>query len=138
MRQRQSANGIAASSNADLARFNQVLFQLLGANFQSTADQIFTKVFSGTEFSIADVRAIRRTGGATVACLGGVYTGPNKSGSSMVSAAQSWLGLTGALGTVLAGIALQSSTSSTLYLSLTTGSIGACTADVIVSGVVLS
>ena len=118
------------------ANRDTVLFQLLSANFQSTADQPFTQIYSGTAFAISAIVCRQRTGAATVACVGGIYDGSNKSGNILVAATQSWLTL-GAGVMVIAGLAaLTANTILTAapILSLTTGSTGACTGDLFIYG----
>jgi len=68
-----AANGGTGSSGA-----NVLLFVLRSANFQSTADQAFTKAFTGTNYVITNVVANTKTGGATVAVLGGIYSAASK------------------------------------------------------------
>lgn len=122
------------------ASLGQILFIGRGLNFQSTADQALTKNFGGTKYRIMDICAAWKTGGASVACAGGVYDATAKGGNALVAAAQSWVTLasgvivTAALAAI-AGTTLESA--ATLYLSLTTGSTAACTADVFVFGYAL-
>lgn len=106
---------------------------------QSTSDQTLTKAFSGTNYIPTKIYAVRKTGGVTVACAGGVYTATSKGGTAIVASNQSYTAVTGTLGHIAATIAaLTVGFSATpLYLSLTTGSTGACTADVFVFGIVI-
>ena len=118
----------------------QQLFVLRGADMTSTADQLFTKEFSGTNYVLSSVLAIRKTGAYGIACLGGVYTSASKGGLALLSAAQSWGAMTGIATVQVATLAnlLQTSVSSaTPYLSLTTGNTGALTADIFIFGVVV-
>jgi hypothetical protein len=138
MRARQIGTGVSGAAPSENQRIQQVLFRILAANFQLTSDQALTKVFSGTEYLITGVHAIRRSGGATVACAGGIYTAASKGGTALVAAAQSWLGITGTLGVQVGTIAVPAASSATLFVSLTTGSTGAVTADLLVTGFVLS
>src|ERR1700757_5271036 len=122
------------------AGLGQVLFVGRGLNFQSTADQALTKAFIGTKFRVTDICAAWKSGGASVACAGGVYDATAKGGNALVAAAQSWVTLaSGVIVTAtLAAISLTTLESvGTLYLSLTTGSTAACTADVFVFGYAL-
>lgn len=118
---------------------NQLLFKLTGANLQSTSDQQFTKIFSGTRYAVRDVYAIARTGGATVTCAGGVYTGVGKTGDQIVSVAQSWVLLSAANKLVVASLntGLTDSETATPFLSLTTGSTAAVTADFYIFGAIM-
>lgn len=116
------------------------LFRLNAANMQSTADQSFTKLGTFTNYIITKVVAVNKTGGTSVACVGGIYTAAAKGGSALVAAAQSWLNLT-ALGKIVDGtIAAVVGTdiqTATPILSLTTGSTAASTADILIFGQVL-
>ena len=124
-----------------LERFNQRLFVGRGLNLQSTADQALTKVFVGTAYSITAAIAVAKTGGATVVCVGGIYTAASKGGNALIGAAQSWIGLSAAnkrVSATLAGIVdTDIQTAATLYFSLTTGSTAAATCDLFVLGLIL-
>jgi hypothetical protein len=127
-----------SSSSIVAANQEQLLFLGRGLNFQLTTDQALAKQFSGTNFLVTHVVAVRKSGGATVACAGGVYSTTAKGGSAIVAAVQSWVTLASGIlvnATVAAITAVLSS--SPIYLSLTTGSTAAVTADVYVYGVVL-
>lgn len=117
----------------------QRLFVGRGLDLQSAADQPLSKVFDGQRFIVTDILACGRSGGATVACLGGIYTEPAKGGSVLVAASQSWLGIsaTGKLTqATLAGLlATDEQSAAQLYFSLTTGSTAAATADLFVFGI---
>lgn len=119
----------------------QKLFQLLGANMQLTTDQQFTKLFAGTNYVITKIIANRASGGTTVACAGGIYTAASKGGSALVASAQSWINLSGAnkiVDATLAALIATDLQSAIPYLSLTTGSTAAATADIYIYGVVIS
>jgi hypothetical protein len=114
----------------------QLLFVLRGANMQSTSDQTFTKVYGGTNYFVTSIVARQRSGGASVACAGGVYDAATKGGNAIVVAAQSWVTLASG---VIVSAALAALTGTTLLtntpiLSLTTGSTAACTADLYIYG----
>lgn len=117
----------------------QLLFVGRSLDFQSTADQALTKVFGGTNAIVNYVVAMRKTGGATVACAGGVYTASAKGGSALVAAAQSWVTLASNVNVsaTLAALAGTTITGPNLFLSLTSGSTAAVTADLFVFGVVV-
>lgn len=119
----------------------RVLFAGRSLDFQSTADQALTKQFDGTNYVVTDVIATRQSGASSVLNVGGVYTGASKSGSAIVGAAQSWLGLSGISKAVKSTLAAVAGTdvlsSGTMFLSLTTGSATAVTANVFVIGVVV-
>ncbi len=114
----------------------QVLFVIRAANFQLTTDQAFTKLFSGTNYKLTEVIAVRKSGAATVACAGGIYDGASKAGNALVAAAQVWVTLAANVNVTAttAAIAATALTSATPFLSLTTGSTGAVTADVFLLG----
>jgi hypothetical protein len=130
----------SASAPVSAANTQQLLFVGRGLDFQLTTDQALTKQFAGTNYVITKILAIRKTGGATVACAGGIYTAAAKGGSALVAATQSWIGLSGAGkitdATLGALLATDAQSASPLYLSLTTGSTAAVTGDVLVFGVV--
>jgi hypothetical protein len=116
----------------------QLLFLGRGLNFQLNTDQALSKQFSGTNYLVTRVVAARKTGGASVTCAGGVYSAASKGGSAVVAATQSWVTLASG---ILVNAAIEAITailsSGTMYLSLTTGSTAAATADVFVYGVIL-
>lgn len=118
---------------------NQILFVLRGADFQSTADQQFTKLFAGTNYRITDICAVRKTGGASVLCAGGIYSAAAKAGNALVATAQSWVTLAANVNVVptLAAVVGTALCTTTPYLSLTTGSTAAVTADVFIAGYII-
>jgi hypothetical protein len=128
--------GVRASGGVPGQLTQQLLFKLTSANFQSTSDQTFTRIYGGTSFFIGSIVARQRTGGASVACAGGVYDGAGKTGNIIVAAAQSWVTLasgvivTATLGAPATTILL----TNTPILSLTTGSTAAITGDVYIYG----
>lgn len=114
------------------------LFAIRGANMQAITDQPLIKLLAFTNWFPTKIVGLRQTGGATIVCAGGIYTGATKTGTAIVAAGQSWLALTGTLGMVDATIvALAAALTATPILSLTTGSTGAITADVLIFGVIL-
>ena len=118
---------------------SQLLFVLRSADMQLVTDQAFTKMFSGTKYRVQDVIAVRKTGAASVLCAGGVYDAASKGGNALVATVQSWVTLAANINVVptLAAVAATTVLSPTLYLSLTTGSTGACTADIFVYGYIV-
>ena len=128
------AQGAAASSN------EQLLFVGRSINMQTAdADNALTKVFYGTNYIPTRIVAVRKTGGVTVACAGGVYTAASKGGTAVVAASQVYTAVTATLGFIACTIeALAAGLSAAvLYVNLTTGSTGACTADFFVYGNVI-
>lgn len=114
------------------------LFIKRAADLQSIADQTMTKIGSFTTYIPTKIVGVRISGGVTVACLGGIYTGATKSGTAIVAAAQSWVAVTGALGFTDATIAsLGTALTATPIFSLSTGSTAACAADILIYGVIL-
>lgn len=113
------------------------LFVLRNANMQSTADQQFTKAGNFTTYVPRRILAKRVSGGTSVACAGGIYTAASKGGDALVAVGQSWVALTGAgkmVDSTIAAVALTDSHTQTPYLSLTTGSTAAATADLFIFG----
>lgn len=112
------------------------LFVLRNADMQSTSDQAFTKTFNGTNYKITEIIAVRKTGGASVTCAGGVYDAASKGGNAIIANTQSWVTLAANVNVVGTLAALVSTVllSATPYLSLTTGSTAACTADLFIMG----
>lgn len=103
---------------------------------QSTADQQFTKLFAGTTYRITDIIAVRKTGGASVACLGGIYDAASKGGNAIVAVGQSWVSLAASVNVAptIAAVVATALLTGTPYMSLSTGSTAACTADVFIFG----
>lgn len=114
----------------------QLLHVLRAGNFAITTDQPFTKVFGGTNYLVTNVVARQRSGGASVACVGGIYDTAAKGGNALVAAAQSWVTLASGVivSATLAGLIGTTLLTNTPILSLTTGSTAACTADIFIYG----
>jgi hypothetical protein len=133
----KSAGGSSSTSNAQQ---QQLLFKLVGANLQSTSDQTFAKLYSGTSYAITSIIARQRSGAASVACAGGIYDAAAKGGNAIIAAAQSWVTL--ASGVIVSGtlatLVQTTLLTNTPILSLTTGSTAACTADFFIFGVDIS
>lgn len=121
------------------SRTSQLLFVGRALDFQSTADQALAKMFGGTNYRITDIIAVRKTGGASVLCAGGIYDAATKGGNAIVATAQSWVTLAVGVNVVpsLAALVATAALSSTLFLSLTTGSTAAITADIFVMGYII-
>lgn len=126
-----------------MAKFHddyRLLFQLTNGDFQSTSDQTFTKLGGFTNYMVARVVGKRVSGGATVACTGGIYTGASKTGNQLVASTQSWLGMSGSgkiQDATLATIIATDFQTATPILSLTVGSTAAVTGDVYIFGMIL-
>lgn len=113
------------------------LFKLTAANMQSTTDQIFSKLYSGSSWFPTAVIARWRSGTGTLA-VGGIYDAAGKTGNIIAAAATAW-------GTLANGIIVPLVTplqtiilTATPILSLSTGSAAACTADFYILGVDIS
>lgn len=114
------------------------LFVIRAANMQLITDQAMTKLGTFTNYFPTRIIGLRVSGGASVVCAGGIYTGAAKTGTAIVAAGQSWLGMTGTLGASDATIAaLTAALTATPILSLTTGSTAAVTGDILIFGIVL-
>lgn len=130
---------IRAASSLAPSQAEQTLFVLRSADFQLVTDQQFTKLFAGTNYQITNIIATRKTGGASVACAGGIYSAASKAGNALVAAAQNWVTLAANVNVVatLAAVASTALCNTTPFLSLTTGSTAAITADVFIVGYVI-
>jgi len=122
----------------------RVLWKLIGANMNSTADQAFTKVGTFNTWIVPIAggfgRLVNPSTSLTTA-VGGVYSATGKGGDALVANTQVYSGATGPtlganLSITAAGSGLRSD--SAIYLSLTTPQGGAATADIYVVGVAIS
>jgi hypothetical protein len=106
--------------------------RLLGANFNSTADQAIAISPSG-EYVIRRIIVANCSASITLAA-GGLYTGAGKTGTIVVAAAQVYTALTGSAKwidlTLASGVTGDTVAVFTLFLSLTTGQGSAATCDV--------
>jgi hypothetical protein len=116
----------------------KALFQLLGANMQSAADQAMTQLFSGSIWVPTLITFTWASGAFNTACAGGIYTAAAKGGTAIVAAGQSYAALTGANTALAAAIAAAGPFANTVpILSLTTANGAALTANVVIWGNVL-
>lgn len=120
-------------------RFGGILLgELIGANFNSTADQAIT-IFSAPAKYIVRRIVVTNASTSLTTAAGGVYKAASKSGA-IVAATQVYSTLTGStlfLDLTLSATGNESTTVKTaknLYLSLTTAQGAAATADVYVYG----
>lgn len=129
-------SNISVSPPQPTTNTGQVLFSLRGANMQSASDQVFTKLFSGTNYMITHIVAVRATGAGSVACAGGIYDAASKGGNAIVGVAQSWVTLAANVSVVptIAAVVSTALLTATPILSLTTGSTAACTATIFIFG----
>lgn len=132
---REKLNNLGNGSAPIIGTYTR-LFQLLGANMASTADQQFELVIPLLDYVPVMVMAMRASGAITSA-VGGIYLGPNKTGIAMVAASQGWSGLNSTTKVLYPVIAAagQAIHETPPYLSLTTpmGSPGTC--DIYILGV---
>lgn len=94
---RDNTNTSVALTPANLADagVSRLLFYIANANMDSTADQVFTKLGTFTNYVIQAAIALNASTSMTTA-VGGVYTGASKSGVILIPAAQSYAAATGA------------------------------------------
>ena len=114
---------------------NRLLWSLIGANMNTTADQAFAKAFGFSTFQIERIRVVNASTSLTLAA-GGIYGGAGKT-VTLVAAGQLYSGLTGGtLGLDLTALPLILGNQSlaALYLSLTLGQGAPATADFYVYG----
>lgn len=119
---------------------SQLLFQKIGANFNSTADQALDKLWSFGDYYIEEIRVANASVSLTTAA-GGVYDTAAKGGNAIVAAGQAYATLDAAtkgLQLTLTAFALDRKTAAGLFLALTTAQGVAATADISVFGVPLT
>lgn len=121
-----------------LLRVEQVRAPLLGllrfANLDSTADQIIP--IEATKYLIRRVVVVGSTAN-NPAAVGGIYTGPGKTGTAVVPAGQTYSSLFLPENYIDTGLDASTATtafSGPLYLSLTTPSGSSCSVDIYVFG----
>lgn len=146
------SGGLALLDDATIAALHQtlagagglyaparVLFSLVGANMNSTADQQFTKLGTFTNWNAFTIVAVNPSTNLTTA-VGGIYTAASKGGDAMIANTQVYTSLTSSVGrqpltfvNTLCGVRTE-----TPYLSLTTPQGSAATADFYIYGLALS
>lgn len=123
----------------------QVLFKLIGANFNVTTDQQFVPIGGVpiNNYFITRIRAALDPASTTTnltTAAGGIYTAASKGGSAIVAAAQAYTTLaavaTGVDLTIAAAGAQPLTT--TPYLSLTTGQGAAATVNLYIMGFIVT
>ncbi len=127
------ANGFAAPQLGA----QQILFVAKDVDFTLTTDQSFTRVCSCSRYYVTGVVAKGLGGTAAVGTAGGIYTAAAKGGSTIVAAAQSWVGLSTINKIQIATLDTYATTdaaTATPVFALTTGSGTACRADVYIYG----
>lgn len=125
---------------APAIKTSRVLFSLIGADMNSTADQALTKEFDFSAFVIDKIIVTNASASLTTA-IGGIYGSAAKAAPILVAASQAYVALTasdGVLNPSLASAALRRMTGSTVFLSLTTAQGASATADIYVLGTALA
>lgn len=116
------------------APVDALLWSLIGANMNTTADQALTKAFSFTNHIIDRILITNASLSLSLA-VGGFYTAASKGGVAIVANTQVFSGLSTATKTLAATIAdTDLRTTTVMYLSLTTAQGSAATADIRVMG----
>jgi hypothetical protein len=116
-----------------------VLFTLLGANMNSTADQALSKAYAFSAFVIDKIIVTNASTSITTA-VGGFYGAASKGAPILVSAAQTYAALTASdiiLNPTLQAVAQRRMTGSSVFFSLTTAQGVSATADIYVMGTAL-
>lgn len=116
---------------------NRLLFSLIGANMNTTADQALVAAFGFTNYIIDRIIAMNASTSLTLAA-GGIYTAASKGGTAVVANTQLYSALTGATPTVPLTLNSTSLRTTGLILALTTAQGGAATADIMVFGFALT
>ena len=120
--------------------FVRVLFRLVGANMNSTTDQVFTKQGTFSTYMLVPGGRCYNLSASATSAVGGLYTGAGKTGIILVAASQAYTGAT----TTTTGqfLALNNEAapvlSATPILSLSTPHGSAVTADFALYGIPLS
>ena len=107
--------------------------KLIGANMNSTADQVFS-INTGIARYQPDVIQATNTSTSMTTAAGGVYNAASKGGTPVVAATQVYTALTGATKVLNLTIAVTDTQTVPLYFSLTTGHGSAGTADFYIWG----
>ena len=124
----------------------QILFWGTLLDFTLTTDQALTvSPQLPAKYQITDAIAYNpSTSLAASAAAGGIYTGPGKTGISVVPAAETYVSLSGVAGAnslkildLSAGVLEQVFTAAAMFFALTSGNVGAATASVVIKGIPL-
>lgn len=114
---------------------------LIGANFNTTADQAIAINPAVTKFRVSEIDVTGCSTSLTLAA-GGFYSAASKGGTAIVAAAQVYSALTGS--TLVANPTVSATgggtawTLSTIYFALTTAQGGAATCNIAIYGVDLT
>jgi hypothetical protein len=85
--------GLSSPGGAPALGTYTTLFRLLGADLNTLADQPFVPAMKFSKY-IIDGLLITNASTAILLAAGGLYTGPNKTGTIIVAATQTYTGLT--------------------------------------------
>lgn len=117
---------------------NRLLWSLIGANMNSTADQALTQAFSFTNHIIDRILVTNASLSLSLA-VGGFYSAASKGGVAIVANTQVFSALTSNVKTLAATLGnTDLRVNTVMYLSLTTAQGGAATADIYVWGMALT
>lgn len=83
---------LSPKSMADMS-VNRLLFQIIGADMNTTNDQLFAKVGEFQYYNITLVRVSRASISMSTAA-GGIYTAASKGGNAIIAASQVYSGAT--------------------------------------------
>lgn len=114
----------------------RVLFSLIGANMNSTADQPFVKVGGFSNYLVSRIVSTNASTPLTSA-VGGVYTTASKGGTPIVAASQAYSGQTSSATQLALTIASNNRRASAPILSLTTAQGATATSDFYLIGTAL-
>jgi hypothetical protein len=118
----------------------RVLWSLIGANMNSTADQAFTKIGTFNEW-LAPNGAVNIVGrnSSSASAVGGIYSAASKGGFAVLAASTAYSPVTGVGVWTTASLAAGRQVGvSSLFLSLTTPHGSAATADFHIFGIPLN
>lgn len=119
---------------------SRLLFTLVGANMNTTADQQFTKVGTFSSYIIQLYPTLVNASTSLTTAAGGIYTAASKGGDQLVASSQAYTGASSSargVSLILTGLGLGKRTE-TPYLSLTTAQGSTATADIYIFGIPLS
>lgn len=117
-------------SNAPYFHTETLLFRIIGADMNSTADQAFVKLLPFTNYFLR-VWRINNASTSLTTAAGGIYTAEAKGGVQLLASSQTYAALTTSAAGLYAGPPGAGSgiRTETPFLSLTTPQGGAATAD---------
>lgn len=113
-----------------------IIGKLIGANLNTTSDQPFIMNTGIGTYIIDFIQATNKSATPTLAA-GGIYTAASKGGTAVVASGQVYTGLSAANIVVNLTLAVTTTRTESLFLSLTTANGSTCTCDMYVWGWVL-